>query len=261
MPVSAEQRLRQQSAVGRDQESQPEQARSTDPMLGPLLAVCGLVGGAGATTLAYLVAVAAGRRSGGPVLVADTGGPSGGLAALSGTEAPRSLPVLASELAAGRRHHDGIYALVARGVRVLAGGPEFDAAPCAAEQLGRLLLDAREAHSLTVVDCGTLASEAAVVAAAAATHRAWVTPATAHGALRGAPVLEAARNLSGRELLVARRDPHESKPPLRELRQMAAERRAPLVLLPHLALGGESHDRALEQAQVPLQAILGALGR
>ena len=123
--------------------------------LGPLLAVCGLTGGAGATTLAYLVALAAAEQDGGPVLVADTGGPSGGLAALAGVETPHSLAELAAQIAADRPLEGGVYATGAAGVRVLASGPEFTA-PCAPEQLGRLLIDAREAHRLTVIDCGTL---------------------------------------------------------------------------------------------------------
>ena len=45
------------------------------PVRGRLLAVCGLCGGAGASTLAYLVALAAARRHPGAVLVGDTGGP------------------------------------------------------------------------------------------------------------------------------------------------------------------------------------------
>lgn len=56
------------------------------PRLGPLLAVCGLTGGAGVTTLSYLIALAAARERADPVLVADMGGPSGGLAACAGVE-------------------------------------------------------------------------------------------------------------------------------------------------------------------------------
>ena len=40
--------------------------------LGPLLSVCGLAGGVGVTTLAYLIAQAAARQLPDPVLVADT---------------------------------------------------------------------------------------------------------------------------------------------------------------------------------------------
>ena len=53
---------------------------------GSLLAVCGLCGGAGASTLAYLIAALRAEQQGGPVLVCDTGGPAGGLAAYA--EAP-----------------------------------------------------------------------------------------------------------------------------------------------------------------------------
>ena len=157
--------------------------------LGPMLAVCGLTGGAGATTLAYLVALAAAEQDDGPVLVADTGGPSGGLAALAGVETPHSLAELAAQLAADRPLEGGVYATGPAGVRVLASGPEFTAT-CAHEQLGRLLIDAREAHRLTVIDCGTLARDADRVALAAATHVAWVLPATADGISRARRVLD-----------------------------------------------------------------------
>ena len=96
------------------------------PRLGPLLAVCGLTGGAGTTTLAYLVARAAARQQAEPVLVADTGGPSGGLAALAGVEVPHSLPELADQLAVRRGSSSGaLYATSRDGLRVLASGPEF----------------------------------------------------------------------------------------------------------------------------------------
>ena len=88
-----------------------------------MLAVCGLTGGAGATTLAYLVALAAAEQDDGPVLIADTGGPSGGLATLSGVETPHSLPELAAQIAARRPLETGVYATGPAGVRVLACGP------------------------------------------------------------------------------------------------------------------------------------------
>ena len=93
----------------------PSTARSGRPRaaparLGPLLAVCGLAGGVGVTTLAYLIALAAARQWPDPVLVADTGGPSGGLAACAGVEVPRSLGELAEQLAAGAPLGAGIYA-------------------------------------------------------------------------------------------------------------------------------------------------------
>ena len=229
--------------------------------LGPLLAVCGLVGGAGATTLAYLVAVAAARQWHEPVLVADTGGPSGGLAACAGVEVPRSLLELAEGLAAGVPLGGGLYANGPGGVRVLASGPEFTST-CAHEQVSRLLIDAREAHALTVVDCGTLAREVEQTAASTSSHAVWVLPATAHGVRAGGRVLDAAPRPAGQELIVARRDARQPNAPLRELRRIAAERRAPLVLMPHLpGLDAGRLEAAMGAAQVSLQAILGALKR
>jgi len=262
MSVSAEAPIRAHRLTVLEHETERVERAPIAPVrFGPLLSVCGLAGGAGTTTLAYFVALAAARQSAEPVLVADTGGPSGGLAAITGAEAPRSLPELAAHLAAGLPLRGGLYATAPGGVRVLATGPEFTST-CAHEQLTRLLEDAREAHGLTVIDCGTLAREVDRVAAAAATHVAWVIPATAHGMSCGRRVLDATLQMRGKELVVARCDVRQAKAPLRQLRRIAAERPAPLVLVPHLpALDAGKLDHAVEAAQVPVQAILGALRR
>jgi hypothetical protein len=262
MPASAEPVAREQrpAAATHDPASRTE-SRQLRMRLGPLLAVCGLTGGAGTTTLAYLVALAAARQSGEPALVADTGGPSGGLSALAEVETPRSLPELAAQLAAGVPLTGGLYAVGRDGVRVIAARPELTLT-CRRDELQSLLEDAREAHGLTVIDCGTYAREADRLAVAAATHVAWVMPATPHAVSRGARVLDAAPPPTGKELLVSRRDVRQSKAPLRALRLIAAERGAPLVLVPHIdSLEHREPGNALEQAQVPIQAILGALRR
>ena len=86
--------------------------------------------------------------------------------------------------------------------------------------------------------------------------------ATAHGVERGRRVLEAAPRMAGKELIVARNDVRQASAPLRQLRRIAAERRAPLVLVPHLAgLDAGRIDACVEAAQIPVQAILGALRR
>ena len=261
MPPTAE-AIRMERLTVPERDHSPVQKEPAVPVgLGPLLAVCGLTGGAGATTLAYLVALAAAQQEGGPVLVADTGGPSGGLAALAGIETPHSLVELAAQLAAGGPLEGGAYATGREGVRVIASGPEFTA-PFAHERLARLLVDAREAHRLTVIDCGTLARDADRIAFASATHIAWVLPATADGIRRGRRVLDAAPAAAAKQLIVGRRDERRPKAPLRELRRFASERHAPLVLVPHLpGLEAGKLDGALDAAQVPVQAILGALRR
>ena len=101
---------------------------------GPLLAVCGLCGGAGASTIAYLTALAAARRGTGAVLVADTGGPTGGISHYAGVQAPRSLTELAEHV-----HADSVRQPVATtrdGLRVLATEPRLTHT-CEGEALGR----------------------------------------------------------------------------------------------------------------------------
>src|SRR5581483_2114918 len=128
-------------------------------------------------------------------------------------------------------------------------GPEFGSTG-APKRLTGLLIHAREAHALTVVDCSTLARPEDRAAATAGTHLAWVMPATKQGATRARRVLEAAPRLQTGEILVARHDVRGAKVPLRALRHLASERGAPLVLMPYVASLDEGKpDRALEQAQ------------
>ena len=195
------------------------------------------------------------------MLVADTGGPSGGLACYAGVETPRSLAEVAGQVPAGLPAGQ-LVATTSAGVRVLATGPRFTPA-CARESLELLLDHARERYALTVIDCGTLAREADQVALANASHVAWVLPASASGLRRARPVLEAINPyLLGRELIVARHDESDRKARLRELKRLAERRHAPLVLLPSVPdLASSDPTDALEIAQVPLQAIHGVLAR
>ena len=162
------------------------------------------------------------------MLVADTGGPGGGISCYAGVQAPRSLVEVADHVAAGLPV--GRLFTATAGLRVLATGPRFTPA-CAREGIELLLAYAREHYALTVIDCGTLAREADQVALASASHIAWVLPASTSGMRRARPVLEAINPyLPGRELIVARHD--GGKAPLRELKRLAERRHAPLVLLP-----------------------------
>ncbi|HTX09792.1 MAG TPA: hypothetical protein VMA77_17935 [Solirubrobacteraceae bacterium] len=241
-------------------------ARTTHPSAaaahrGPLLAVCGLCGGAGASTLAYLTAVAQARRGTGAVLVADTGGPTAGISHYAGVQAPRSLAEAAEQVQTSLPTGQ-LIATTCDGLRVLATAPTLSAT-CSREGVELLLEHARERYTLTVIDCGTLARDADQIALANATHVAWVLPATAGAVNRGRQLLNViAPHRSGRELLVAHHDPREPKTALRELRDLARDRHAPLILLPsvpEVARGDAA--AALETAQVTLEAILGAVWR
>jgi MinD-like ATPase involved in chromosome partitioning or flagellar assembly len=252
------------SVVSHQQPDAPlrQSPRVPEAPRGQLVAVCGLCGGAGASTLTFLLGLSAVRRRRAPVLVCDTGGLGGGLADYAGVAAPRSLLEIAEQLGDGVQP-GRLYVTTGEGVRVLATGPRL-ALGCAREEIELLLSHARGAHALTVIDCGTLAREADQVALRMATHVAWVVPATPSAVHRGERVLEAINPyLLGRQMLVARRDEREPKAALRDLKRLAGKRDAPLILLPHLPdlVNAGRRAEALEAAQVPLQAIHGLLAR
>ena len=89
------------------------------------------------------------------------------------------------------------------------------------------------AHALVVVDCGTLQQAADRLALRAASHIAWVLPATRGGVRRAERVLAAVPDTAGAaELIVARRQPEQRAAPLKALKALAESRHATLVLLP-----------------------------
>ncbi len=222
---------------------------------GSLLAICALCGGAGASTLAYLIGAAT-ATSGDPVLVCDGGEPTAGLSAYAGLESLRSFGELATEVANGQPVGEGLFAEPRAGLRLIAAAPRIDerADPVA---VARLLADAREEHRLTIVDCGRLATGVGQVARQHASHVAWVLPATVSGVLRARRVLTVYEPESGRrELVVARADSSGRQPAIAELTELADARRAPLVLMPHVPdLGERTCEEGLEAAAVTLEAI------
>jgi MinD-like ATPase involved in chromosome partitioning or flagellar assembly len=229
----------------------------------PLVAVCGLCGGAGASTLTYLLArwaashrpTAASRTA---VLAVDAGVATAGLSLYAGVQSSRSLAGLASDVRDGSVT-GAPFAVAAEALRVLAGGPgtEPDAGR---DDVAKVLTDARRAHRLTVVDCGTMATLSQQVAGDLASHVVWVLPATATGVQRSRVVLDAHGPASAAEIVVARQDPAVRKPRTRALAALAASRRAPLVLMPSVsALSAGSSDRALEECSVTLEALLNRL--
>lgn len=244
-------------------EEAPHAAQAERPVAaGPLLAVCGLCGGAGASTLAYLVGRAAAESEQGPVLVCDTGGPTGGLASYAGVASPRSLVGVAGALARDEVLDDGLFAQAADGLRLIARGPELDGESDEGA-VARVLRDAQEAHRLTVIDCGALARSVDRQVLARATHVAWLLPATASGVRRAGRILGVVpRDPARVELVVARHDAAGRTPPTSELAPLAAERGGPLVLMPHVPdLGERPPQEAEEAASVTLRAIQGMLRR
>jgi MinD-like ATPase involved in chromosome partitioning or flagellar assembly len=229
----------------------------------PLVAVAALCSGAGATTFALLAGLAAARRTSRPVLVCDTGGPSGGLAAYAGTETPYSLTEASRRIAAGLPvRRDELSATTAEGLRIIAAGPRLDdEGP--AEAIQRILGDARLAHGASFVDCGALARPAARTAIAMASHVVWVLPATVSGVRRARAALQVlTHSTPGQEILVARHDSGDRPAPLPALTELAARRGASLLLMPHVPdLAQAPATDALEAAEVALEAVRMVLRR
>jgi hypothetical protein len=247
---------------GGDSRDLSDQSARASGRRGLLVAVCGLCGGAGASTQAYLIAAAeqAGLEPG-TVLVADTGGPGSRLADYAGVASPRSLTEAAG-LAAASQPVGQLVAVAGDGLRVLACGPGF-ATDCAADGVSMLLDHARSHYALSVIDCGTLARHADQIALVNATHIVWVLPATGCAARSAERLLDQVNpSLSAAEIVVARCDPSQPQAPLRRLRGLAAQRHAPLVLMPAVGdLAATKLQDALEVSQVSLQAIHGQLAR
>jgi Flp pilus assembly CpaE family ATPase len=227
---------------------------------GPLLVVAGLSGGAGASVLAYLIAVTAARESSAPVLVADTGGPTGGLAAHAGVCAPRTLAEISERLAAGDPITGGLWADAQHGLRVLAGAPQFTVRGDR-EETRRVLTDAQAVHALTVVDAGTLARPVEQATLGVATHVVWVLPASTTGVTRASRVLERIAPLTQSEVLLARAQPGVRRPPMSALADLADERRAQLLLMPTVDATNGNLSAMVDRAQLALQAIGGVLQR
>ncbi len=224
---------------------------------GPLAAVCGLCGGAGASTLAYTLAAAAAGRSTQPVFACETSGMSGGLALYARV----SLAEAANQLAAGEPPA-GLVSSSPEQVRILGSRPS---APERADSAGiaRILAEARAAGGLVVLDCGTAGHEVDRRALALAAHVLWVMPATVSGIARSERALELlGAEIDAPQALVARLDRSEQSAPVSELAGFAAGSGLELILFPHVEdIARALVAEAIEDAQVALEAIAAVLCR
>ena len=219
----------------------------------PLLVLCDAVAGAGARELGELLGRFARRALDGHVMLLAGPPPGGGR--------PAPLTHACRRLADGRpvpdlsrvaaRDRDG------RELRVIDGADDADAVSPAG--LSALLALARVPGAHAIVIAAGPAS--APPAAAGASRRAWVLPADPARIEDVRATLTRAPAGPRRELLVACRASAAAPGALRTLQALAAERRAPLVLLPSLADSGRNPAAAMRAAQVGLQALCGLVTR
>ena len=229
---------------------------------GPLLAVVGLCGGAGTTTIAYLTGTAAAIESTAPVLLGDLGGPAAGIAACANAQGGPSFTTLATYLARGQPPPGPPFTAGEYGVRLLAAPPQLDD-PFDEDGASELLAQAAAAHGLTVLDCAQLTRPVERLTLAHATHVAWVLPASQSALRRGSTLLTVLGTAArGREIVIARHHGTAGDPVLDGLTQLAEDRAAPLVLVDQLDDVAETGtERVLEQAALALQALGGVLHR
>jgi hypothetical protein len=224
---------------------------------GPLVAVCGLVGGAGASTLAYLLARRAARHSSAPVLLSELR-ERGALAALAGAAAPLALRELAH--AVEQQHQpERPFAQVAGGLRLVASDRPRPSEPVAAAALAHLLRDARDAHGLVVIDAGPPGGAEYDTLIDAATHSLFVLPATA-AAVRQVALLAPGGVFDGvaatRSALLAVATYPGRGAQVKQLRRLAEPHFDRLLLVPHVpALAAGRH----QQAEPGLEGTFAAL--
>lgn len=220
----------------------------------PLVAVCGIGGGVGTSTLAFLTAMYSQRFSSAPILLSDTGGPGASLAVLAEKGSPLSLPQAASAIAADALGVP-LFVSVSPKLRLIAREPDFDDQPDAGG-LVRLLRDARGAHPLTIVDCGSLQRPVERAVAEQASSILWVARGSAAGAKRAHAALRSLPLHAEREIVAVLAAEERDSAAEHELMSAAGLRNASLVFmpaLPEVSLAGV--EPVLVQGQLALEAI------
>lgn len=235
-----------------------ERAFAFDTVGGPVVAVCGLTGGAGTSTLALFLARLAASDSAAPILLAETDPLRAGLAVLAGRATPRPLVALAQDVIDDRQPAEAFVELEP-GLRLIAAEPR-PAAAATRKALDLLLAQARDAHGLVVLDCGTHWTPDSRVLAHA-THIIWTLPATPTGLARGASQLKAAMTAAGRchEALAATATVTRPLASVRALRRLARQRCDQLVLVPHdegLARGETTTGERARDALTGIASLL-----
>lgn len=201
-----------------------------DALGGPVVAVAGLVGGAGTSTLALALARQAAVESRAPILLAEASD-SAGLTHVVEARSPRSLADLARLVASGETPAD-IYTELTPGLRLVATGT----ATCRDEEndLQVVIEQAKTAHGLVVLDCGAGRRDLDRVIDQATTV-VWVAPASDIGVLAARAMFEKTvpSGSVATEVLVARELPGVRRARVRALSRASGARCERLALMKH----------------------------
>ncbi|HEY4280365.1 MAG TPA: hypothetical protein VGM91_19240 [Conexibacter sp.] len=203
----------------------------------PIVAVCGVHGGAGTTTIAITLAAHAAQLAGpGAVLLTETDPCGGGLALALDGASPQGLAELATLRALGAQPPQPPVAQLPSGLRITAA-TAAEREPADPDDVAEVLLEAGTAHSLVVVDCGTIREPHRHGALLAATAVVWAISAAASAgvahALAAGPLARSARHLHWL-LAVSDTTGAGARAPLSELRSLMPEVRR-VVLAPALS--------------------------
>jgi hypothetical protein len=222
---------------------------------GPLVALCGLAGGVGTSTLALALACQAARESAAPVLLCEADSRAGGMAVLAGGCSMHSLGELAATALAGVPPRDAPYVEAPCGVRLIAGAVASGLGD--ADQMRQVMAAARSAHGLVVVDGGLIGGAGAFAGLAAATHSLLVMLATPIGLSRAKQLLDSGLVPRSSVTLVAVA-PGTGRVRLRALRELAERHVDRLVLAPHIAelAGGAAPEAELDIVLAAFAATL-----
>lgn len=227
---------------------------------GPLVAVCGLHGGAGTSTLAHALAATAAAESREPVLLAEAEPASGDIARLTGTSSPQTLGELALAHFAGTPPDGGSLARAAD-LRVLAGARPAPIAVSPEGAVAALLEAARARHGLTVVDAGALRDTGAREILRAATHIIWTVSARPAAADMAHAILvsELVPPLAATQVLAVRAGKRDAaaRRAAGVLRRVAGPHCQRVVHVPHAP--GDRIDITSRQIRGALTALAGPL--
>lgn len=206
-----------------------------DVLGGPLVVLCGLVGGAGTSTLAYLLARRAARHSSVPVLLGELYD-HGALAALTGGGGHYGLAGLAAAIAQ-ERPIQAPFTELPGGLRLVARSQPTFQEPEETVELERVTAHARAAHGLVVIDAGAVSASASRRLLCEANHVLYVLPATPP-ALRRAELLAdsgALTSLPAARTAMVAADPGRGRSAtVRQLRQLAERHAERLMLVPYV---------------------------